>query len=421
MPTEQASAGHAFVAGAEALQAGGYAYDFISDTQILQLGAEDGALQSGEIEYRAILLPESRYIPLETFDRIVSLAEEGATVVVYRGLPADVAGLHDLDDRRARFRELLARLRFRPVPGSTVQEATIGEGRFIVGPDLDQLLTRAGVRRETMVDEGLRFIRRRHEDGTTYFIANQGETALDGWVRLTAEGSSAALYDPMGERSGMARIRAGGPGATEVYLQMGPAESRVIRLYDDARVGKDWEYERPAGSPIAIEGQWSIRFVEGGPELPPAVSETPLGSWTELEGEAVKRFSGTAIYTLDLPRPAGTAEGWILDLGTVHQSARVSLNGRALATLIGPRYRVLLPREVWQGENRLEVAVTNLMANRIADLDRRGVFWKKFYNVNFPSRLRENRGANGLFDASAWEPRPSGLVGPVTLTPVEPL
>jgi hypothetical protein len=59
------------------------------------------------------------------------------------------------------------------------------------------------------------------------------------------------------------------------------------------------------------------------------------------------------------------------------------------------------------------------MGNRIADLDRRKVFWKKFYNVNFPSRLRENRGPNGLFDASGWTPQPSGLEGPVTLIPVE--
>jgi hypothetical protein len=54
------------------------------------------------------------------------------------------------------------------------------------------------------------------------------------------------------------------------------------------------------------------------------------------------------------------------------------------------------------------------MANRIADLDKRNVFWKKFYNINFPARRAENR-KNGLFDASGWEPRESGLLGPVNL------
>jgi len=62
--------------------------------------------------------------------------------------------------------------------------------------------------------------------------------------------------------------------------------------------------------------------------------------------------------------------------------------------------------------------VTNLSANRIRDLDRRGVPWKKFYNVNFPAKLPQNRGADGLFSAAGWEPLDSGLLGPVTLTPL---
>ena len=71
-----------------------------------------------------------------------------------------------------------------------------------------------------------------------------------------------------------------------------------------------------------------------------------------------------------------------------------------------------------QAKNVLAVSVSNLAANRIRDLDRRGVAWKKFYNVNFPARLPENRGPDGLFTAAGWEPLDSGLLGPVTLTPL---
>ena len=58
------------------------------------------------------------------------------------------------------------------------------------------------------------------------------------------------------------------------------------------------------------------------------------------------------------------------------------------------------------------------MANRMAALDKSGARWKTFYNVNMPSRLPENRGADGLFTAAAWQPLDSGLLGPVTLTPM---
>jgi len=91
-----------------------------------------------------------------------------------------------------------------------------------------------------------------------------------------------------------------------------------------------------------------------------------------------------------------------------------------LGTFIGPWFRLDIPADAFRERNLLEVEVTNLMANRIADLDRRGVPWKKFYNVNFPARLAANRGSEGLFNAGPWSPLPSGLAGPVTLTPLRP-
>ena len=57
------------------------------------------------------------------------------------------------------------------------------------------------------------------------------------------------------------------------------------------------------------------------------------------------------------------------------------------------------------------------MANRIIYMDKNNIPWKKFYNTNMPARRRENA-KNGIFDASGWEPLPSGLAGPVTITPV---
>jgi hypothetical protein len=65
--------------------------------------------------------------------------------------------------------------------------------------------------------------------------------------------------------------------------------------------------------------------------------------------------------------------------------------------------------------NVLELEVTNLPANRIRDLDRRKVPWKIMDEINLVNlRYRP-------FDASAWQPQPSGLLGPVTLVPLRNL
>ena len=103
------------------------------------------------------------------------------------------------------------------------------------------------------------------------------------------------------------------------------------------------------------------------------------------------------------------------------ESARVRLNGQELGTLFTAPFRVRVPASLLREQNTLEVAVSNLMLNRAIDLERRGVKYKKFYNTNFPARRPENRGADGLFDATKLSPRDSGLLGPVTLAPAEPV
>jgi len=64
------------------------------------------------------------------------------------------------------------------------------------------------------------------------------------------------------------------------------------------------------------------------------------------------------------------------------------------------------------GENVLEVEVTNLAANRIRDLDRQGVQWRRFHDINVVNIDYKP------FDASRWPVRPSGLPGPVALQPL---
>lgn len=152
-------------------------------------------------------------------------------------------------------------------------------------------------------------------------------------------------------------------------------------------------------------------FLTGGPQLPPPIRTTKLGSWTSLGGEEAERFAGTAVYSIVFDAPSGAAAPWHMDLGTVCQSARVRLNGQELGTLFTPPFRVLIADLKPKG-NRLEVEVTNVAADRIRDLDRRQVVWKNFHDINFVNTNYRP------FDASGWPVADSGLLGPVRLQPV---
>jgi hypothetical protein len=404
-------------ADGQTLQDAGYSYDLISDRQFRSVAFANGGLQTGGASYKAVILPETRFIPHETFERMIAMAREGATIIVRGSLPSDAPGLGDLERRRASLKALIGRLRFDKAEASDAQIAKIGKGRFLLGADLKRLMALAGIKPEPMAGQGLRFIRRKDGNSRYYFVANQGDRSVDGWVALGGATKSVAVFDPMREEKGIAATRRSGAGDTEVYLQLAPGESCVLKTFDAPVKGPPFAYFKTAGEAQPLNGKWSLRFVAGGPELPAAIETDKLGSWTDFDGEAVKRFSGTAVYTISFARPE--RGDWTLDLGRVAESARVKLNGNELGVLINAPYRIRIPKELLKEQNTVEVAVTNLMSNRIIDLDRRGVNWKRFYNTNMPARRRENAGQDGLFTAARWAPSESGLIGPVALVPVK--
>jgi hypothetical protein len=392
----------------------GYCFDFFSDRQLQRFKNIGSSVQTGGNNYQVILLPANKLISNESFNRLVELAKNGATILVYKDLAADVPGFNDLDKRRKAFQNLVAQLYFRQE--GKVKKASIGKGLFIVSDDMDGLMNAAKVRKEVVAEKGLSFIRRRNNDGAVYFFDNRSDKAIDQWVSLNTNATSIALFEPMFGKIGLAKWRKTG-SKIEVRLQLQPYESIIIQAYNRKKTAIEFPYIKTLGSPIEINN-WAIEFLTGGPVIPQKTSVTKLGSWTDLNGDDVKNFSGTARYTTIFEKPKINAKAYLINLGTVHETAEVFLNGKKLATLIGPNFKLIIPSSQLKQANQLEIIVANLMANRISYMDRNNLPWKIFYNTNMPARKKENVGKNGLFDASSWEPLSSGLLGPVTLTSV---
>jgi len=405
-----------FKVAAEYLLKQGYAFDLISDKQLLQVKNNNALLQTGGVNYQTIVLADVKYIPLETMERLMQLAEAGATIIVYKNMPSDVPGLAKLAERQTSFQQLIAGLHF--TEENSIKRSNIGKGRFIMGDDLQALLAAAKIRRESLVDNGLQYVRRQYAGGNYYFISNPGNNAFAGDVLLQVKAASALLFDAMQERKGLAKIKNATDNNTAVYLDLQPGESVIVQTSANKINGSLFPYTSNNGDARDINGDWKINFISGGPVLPAPVTVKQLGSWTDLPGDDVKKFSGTAQYSIQFRRPSGNGSVWRLDLGEAGESAEVILNGTRLAVLLGPSFQVIIPATKFKDSNLLQVMVTNGMANRIADLDKRGIVWKKFYNTNFPARLAKNRGTDGLFTAAKWQPKASGLFGPVTLTPV---
>jgi hypothetical protein len=285
--------------------------------------------------------------------------------------------------------------------------ADLGQGEILIADDLQKTLDHLDVRREGWSSaDRLQFLRKRWSGGQVYFIKNASSEPVDEPIELAADFAAAIFMDPLDGQIGRAQV----DGEGRVRLQLEPGQAVFVKTYRDDPTAPAWRYREPAGEPRALDGEWNVEFVEGGPELPPPFKTHRLASWTELAGPEGERFAGTARYTIHFA-PDVDAEHVLLDLGHVADSARVILNGKPVATLVGPSYRVEIGPLLAEN-NTLTIEVTSVAANRIRDLDRRGVKWRIFKDINLVNIDYKP------FDASDWPVRPAGLLGPVTLTPL---
>ena len=411
--------GTAFETGAQYMQEKGYAFDYVSDRQIMQLASLDKKIATGGTTYQTIVLPDCKCIKSETFKKLVDLATNGATIIIYKNLSKNVPGFGQLEQQTAALQSLIGQLHFNKTNVGNVEVATIGKGKFLMGDDLQQLMDAGSIRQEKMNEAGLQFNRRKNADGSTvYFLANRGKTKIDQWVAVSANATGAVIFNALTGQSGLAETRKNSEGKWEVYLQLEPDESCILQTASKNIIGNKYPYIKHRGAVTAIDGPWNLTFTTGGPSLPSGLALANLQAWTSIDSNNYQIFSGTGSYKTNFKRPSGNDKSYILDLGKVYESAEVLLNGKTIATLIGPSFSTIIYAKDLFANNVLEVKVSNSMANRIIDLDKRKVKWRKFNNTNFAARLRQNTGADGLFDASKWEPRTSGLVGPVTITAV---
>jgi hypothetical protein len=391
---------------AETLQAQGIAFDFVSDRLLQQFKVNQGILQNGKSQYQIVVIPPCRFMPLTTMKKLNELAQQGIPVVFSNHLPVDVPGYADLNSRRRVYQKMLASLGV-PVDQEGGQILSFPNRKLWVAEDLPSIMSRLGVRREKMADAGLKFERRQLDDGYLYFVTNHSNESFDEWCPFGVPSSSAMFFDPQTGKSGAARHKKD----SQVYLQLEPGESILVRLFDDADATPPaWTYLRKSGRSFDLSDGWNLEYLHGGPVLPANTRVDRLGSWTEL-GEEYANFSGTALYEIKFTHPGWETDEWLLDLGDVANSAEIICNEQSVGTLFAPPYHIRLGDYLQPGQNKLQIKVSNLMANRIAYMDRQGIEWKKFHNINFVDQHYQP------FDASEWKPRDSGLLGPVRLIP----
>ena len=369
------------------LDARGYSFDFISDSQAAGLEISNGSLRtSGGTLYDAIVVPDSGEIPIPTYEKLLSLARAGAKIVFENRPPEDVDGYFNLPERRAAARKIASE---------------IMSAKNVRAGDALACLEDLGAEREILCDKGLQFIRKKSPDGAFYFISNLGGKFFESEIALSKKCD--VFEDPLtGDKFAIPGASANG---TKFFLRLPPGKSCMVYAGDSGGL-EELKFPK-CGEWRNLDGKWSLKFLRGEPSLPAAAELDEPRYWTELGDEKMLYFSGEASYSTEFECPDSLKDIEI-DLGDLREMATVFVNGKKAGSSWCVPYVLRVPSKALKtGKNLLEIRVTNLSFNRIIKMDIDKVKWRTFGEINFVDiRYRP-------FDASKSAPAPSGLSGKI--------
>ena len=339
----------------------GFDCDYISDKFLMTTKYVNGMLQTAAgVRYKALIIPDSTFMPAKVKQHINSLIDAGATI----------------------------------------------------NYGCDNKAMQAAARPEQMkTDLHLKMIRRRNDKGYHYFISNLTPNDVNSDIELAVKFSSAMLFDPMTGKKYATDVNNG-----KVNINLRSGQSIILETFDEPTTIDAPALKQTFINPTEINRGWKLNFIESNPKVEQEYDINKLTTWEKLSGDSVKETMGTGSYTTTFYVPYTRSKQetqWALDLGDVRESARVWINNKFIGCAWCVPFILDCNNTINPGKNTIRIDVTNLPANRIAAMDRKGIKWRKFNDINIVDLNYKNT----TYDQ--WEPVNSGLNSMVTLYQVK--
>ena len=335
----------------------GYDCDYISDRQLAKVRIENGMLVTeGGTHYKALIIPS------------------GTTI----------------DER---LQVLLAPLAAYVVKGEQADDLA----RYAQAEAMRTKLGLRAIRRQTAASGSA-------DQGYHYFMANLTPDDICDEVALAVPFQGATWYDPMTGDVRPAIVKDG-----KVHMALRSGESRILKTGRKGEEVRSEKEEVGSRSILLTANKWTLSFVDEAPKVGKTFTLDKLQTWETLSPETAVMM-GTGVYTTTFRLSKEQARlPWKLDLGDVRESARVYINDQFVGCAWAVPFVLDCKNTLKKGKNTLRIEVTNLPANRIADMDRRGVQWRKMKEINV---VDINYQKTSYAD---WQPVESGLNSGVQL------
>ena len=347
----------------------GFDCDYISDLYLMTTDFKDGTIVTAAgTKYKAIIIPGDNIIPEDVKLHLEDMKARGAVII-------------------------------KGIDNAAMREAATPEGM--------------------KTELGLKIIRRSNTIGHHYFIANLTDHDIKATVKPATGERNALWYNPMTDEFNRADVYNNG-----IMINLRSGESRI--LLSSGRPLNDWgisdsiarapyrKYADEDSRAIDItKGKWTLSFTEEAPRVKQRYKLNRLQTWESL-GDSAAVTMGTGVYTTSFKLSAeDSRRNWQIDLGDVRESARVYINDIYVGCAWAVPFVLDCKNALRKGRNTIRIEVTNLPANRIADMERRGIKWRKMkeinmVDINYKKTTYEN-----------WAPVASGLNGSVILREIK--
>ncbi len=234
-----------------------------------------------------------------------------------------------------------------------------------------------GLERDVVLPADVAYTHRSGAEYEVYFIANQQPEARVFTASFRVEGRSPQLWDAVhGTLSSPAAWKPEG-NRTEVVLSL-PAYGSVFVVFPSS---SGLPGVADTASAVKMQGihhgtaerktsldvkEWTVYFHETGKTL----VRSTLFDWSKETDENVRYYSGRATYAGSFVwKDASVAKRMFLRLGNVSNVATVRVNGVECGVAWTAPYEVDVTGALTQGNNKLEVDVTNTWANALRGAD----------------------------------------------------
>ena len=399
----------------------------------------------GASSYEIMVLPNFETMTPELLEEITLMVEKGAKII---GAPPQKSpGLSDYPNCDSVVKKLAENLWGSLQTPHKISERKYGNGMIYWGGELSEgysdstlyasyestmnLLARLNIREDFKSGNNtIRFGHRRTADNDIYFIANRTDETQKTACAFRASGDP-ELWSGIDGSSRKLQQYSTVDGITTIDLEFVPYESYFV-VFNRNKAVKNKSENGPANFPEfntvkTIEGPWDVAFDPkwGGAEK---IQFDELQDWTKHEMRGITYYSGIATYKKTFSLDELDDKNYYIELGVVHDIARVKMNGKDLGVIWCAPWRKDITSALKEGINEIEIEVANRWVNRL--LGDRQEPDANVRTVKFENGFMEGKEYStgrytftpkiAMLGFKFTEPLPSGLMGPVEILEMNP-